>query len=193
MSGMRVYTSVSSLADTSSTKSPLPRWAISVTRSRACPRIQPSSRRMLRGLNESIDSAQLGVAWRVHRDERLGHLDHLWCEVLHRDALRRGGAAHRCRGFVHKTARPAALAGPLWTIAEGLRVLDGAVLEALLSTTREPPASLTSSLTTQDLRLWALLAAGIETVDIAKRRWCPSGPPSAWSLRPAALASTSLR
>lgn len=83
---------------------------------------------------------------------------------LAEEALRAGAD-----GFLRKTARPEALAGPLWTIAEGLRVLDGAVLDALLSTTRKPPASLANSLTTQDLRLWALLAAGMETVDIAKR------------------------
>jgi len=83
---------------------------------------------------------------------------------LAEEALRAGAD-----GFLRKTARPEALAGPLWTIAEGLRVLDGSVLDALLSTTRKPPASLANSLTTQDLRLWALLAAGMETVDIAKR------------------------
>ena len=83
---------------------------------------------------------------------------------LAEEALRAGAD-----GFVRKTARPEALAGPLWTIAEGLRVLDGAVLDALLSNTRKPPASLADSLNAQDLRLWVLLAAGMETVDIAKR------------------------
>ena len=43
-----------SFTDTSSTKSPSPRWAISVTRSRAWPRIQPSSRRTFLGLNASV-------------------------------------------------------------------------------------------------------------------------------------------
>ena len=60
---------------------------------------------------------------------------------LAEEALRAGAD-----GFLRKTARPEALAGPLWTIAEGLRVLDGAVLDALLSTTRKPPASLVDSL-----------------------------------------------
>ncbi len=83
---------------------------------------------------------------------------------LAEEALRAGAD-----GFLRKTARPEALAGPLWTIAEGLRVLDPAVLDALLSNTRKPPASLVDSLNAQDLRLWALLAAGMETVDIAKR------------------------
>ena len=83
---------------------------------------------------------------------------------LAEEALRAGAD-----GFLRKTARPEALAGPLWTIAEGLRVLDGAVLDALLSRTRKPPAELADSLSAQDLRLWALLATGVETVDIAKR------------------------
>jgi two-component system, NarL family, nitrate/nitrite response regulator NarL len=83
---------------------------------------------------------------------------------LAEDALRAGAD-----GFLRKTARPEALAGPLWTIAEGLRVVDGAVLDGLLSNTRTPPAGLVNSISPQDLRLWALLAAGMETVDIAKR------------------------
>ncbi|CAM3184177.1 response regulator transcription factor [Mycobacterium intermedium] len=83
---------------------------------------------------------------------------------LAEEALRAGAD-----GFLRKTARPEALASPLCTIAEGLRVLDGAVLDALLSNTRKPPAALVESLNPQDLRLWALLAGGMETVDIAKR------------------------
>jgi len=72
-------------------------------------------------------------------------------------------------GFLPKTARPEALAGPLWTIAEGLRVIDGALLDALLSNTRKPPSALLDSLSAQDLRLWTLLATGMETGDIARR------------------------
>lgn len=83
---------------------------------------------------------------------------------LAEEALRAGAD-----GFLRKTARPEALAGPLWTIAEGLRVVDGAVLDALLGSSRKPPEALADSLSPQDLRLWALLATGMETVDIAKR------------------------
>jgi len=43
-----------SLTDTSWTKSPSPRWAISLTRSWAWPRIQPSSRRTFLGLKASV-------------------------------------------------------------------------------------------------------------------------------------------
>lgn len=83
---------------------------------------------------------------------------------LAEEALRAGAD-----GFLPKTTRPEALAGPLWTIAEGLRVVDGAVLDALLSSTRKPPSDLIDSLSPQDLRLWVLLARGLETVDIAQR------------------------
>lgn len=84
--------------------------------------------------------------------------------ALAEEALRAGAD-----GFLPKTARPEALAGPLWTVAEGLRVVDGTLLEALLSNTRKPPAPLLDSLSDQDLRLWTLLATGMETVDIAQR------------------------
>ena len=60
---------------------------------------------------------------------------------LAEEALRAGAD-----GFLPKTARPEALAGPLWTIAEGLRVIDGALLDALLSNTRKPPSELLDSL-----------------------------------------------
>jgi DNA-binding NarL/FixJ family response regulator len=84
--------------------------------------------------------------------------------VLAEEALRAGAD-----GFLPKTAGPGALAGPLWTIAEGLRVIDGALLDALLSNTRRPSPELLDRLTAQDLKLWGLLATGMETVDIADR------------------------
>ena len=83
---------------------------------------------------------------------------------LAEEALRAGAD-----GFLPKTARPEALAGPLWTIAEGVCVVDSALLDALLSNTRKPSSALLDSLSAQDLRLWTLLATGMETVDIAKR------------------------
>lgn len=83
---------------------------------------------------------------------------------LAEEALRAGAD-----GFLPKTARPEALAGPLWTIAEGLCVVDRTLLDALLSNTRRPPSALLDSLSDQDLRLWTLLATGMETTDIAAR------------------------
>ncbi|MFZ2176145.1 MAG: response regulator transcription factor [Rhodococcus sp. (in: high G+C Gram-positive bacteria)] len=72
-------------------------------------------------------------------------------------------------GFLPKTAQPDALVGPLRTIAAGFRVIDGSVLNALLSKARTPSAELMDKLGAQDLKLWMLLATGMETVDIAKR------------------------
>ena len=83
---------------------------------------------------------------------------------LAEEALRAGAD-----GFLPKTAQPEALAGPLWTIAVGLCVVDRTLLDALLSSTRRPPSTLLASLSDQDLRLWTLLATGMETVDIAAR------------------------
>ena len=61
--------------------------------------------------------------------------------ALAEEALRAGAD-----GFLPKTARPEALAGPLWTIAEGLRVIDGSLLDALLSNTRSRPPELLDKL-----------------------------------------------
>jgi DNA-binding NarL/FixJ family response regulator len=83
---------------------------------------------------------------------------------LAEEALRAGAD-----GFLHKTARPEALAGPLSTVVEGLRVVDAAVLDNLLGNTRRPPPELLDRLTAQDLQLWTLLASGMETADIAGR------------------------
>jgi len=83
---------------------------------------------------------------------------------LAEEALRAGAD-----GFLPKTARPEALAGPLWTVAEGLRVIDGALLDALLAKSREPRSALLDSLSTQELQLWQLVATGMETGDIAHR------------------------
>lgn len=72
-------------------------------------------------------------------------------------------------GFLPKTAQPDALVAPLRTLAAGLRVVDGAVLDALLNSTRKPSAELMEKLGAQDLKLWVLLSTGMETIDIAKR------------------------
>lgn len=83
---------------------------------------------------------------------------------LAEEALRAGAD-----GFLPKTARPEALAGPLWTIAEGMRVVDGAVLDDLLTQTRRPPSEVLEHLSDQDLKLWTLLAAGLENAEMADR------------------------
>ena len=84
--------------------------------------------------------------------------------TLAQDALRAGAD-----GFLPKTVRPEALAAPLSTIAAGLRVLDAKVLDALLSGTRKPSAEVLKALAPPEVKLWALLSTGMETVDIATR------------------------
>lgn len=83
---------------------------------------------------------------------------------LAEEALRAGAD-----GFLSKTVRPEALAGPLATIASGLRVLDPGLLDGLLSGTRRPAAEVLTSLTPADITLWVLLSSGMETGDIATR------------------------
>ncbi|KRQ18888.1 MULTISPECIES: response regulator transcription factor [Mycobacteroides] len=83
---------------------------------------------------------------------------------LAEDALRAGAD-----GFLSKTVRPDALVGPLQTIASGLRVIDPTFFGTLLSNARKPSTALISSLAQADLKLWVLLASGMETTDIASR------------------------
>ena len=83
---------------------------------------------------------------------------------LAEEALRSGAD-----GFLSKAVRPEALAGPLYTIAAGMRVVDTKVLEGLLSNIRKPPGALLAALSPADLKLWVLLSTGMETVDIANR------------------------
>ena len=83
---------------------------------------------------------------------------------LAEEALRAGAD-----GFLSKTVRPDALAEPLATIAAGLRVVDPALLDSLLSGTRRPSAEILETLTPAELQLWTLLATGMETGDIAER------------------------
>lgn len=84
--------------------------------------------------------------------------------ALAEDAIRAGAD-----GFLPKTLRPETLVGPLQTIAAGLRVLDPALLDALLSHSRKPAAAVLDSLSPADITLWTLLSTGAETADIAKR------------------------
>lgn len=83
---------------------------------------------------------------------------------LAEDALRAGAD-----GFLSKTVRPEALIGPLETIAAGLRVVDPALLETLLTRTRSTESELLAALTPAEVKLWGLISTGMETVDIATR------------------------
>lgn len=85
-------------------------------------------------------------------------------QQLAEEALRAGAD-----GFLSKTVRPEALAGPLSTIAAGLRVVDPGLLDVLLAGTRRPSNDLLTSLTPAEVKLWTLLSTGMETGDIAAR------------------------
>jgi DNA-binding NarL/FixJ family response regulator len=72
-------------------------------------------------------------------------------------------------GFLPKSADPDVLLAPLLTVAAGLRVMHGPLLDALLASARRPPDELLERLDSQDRALWVLIARGIETADIATR------------------------
>lgn len=79
-------------------------------------------------------------------------------------ALRAGACA-----YLTKSADPDELLNPLLTAAQGLCVLAPDMLDRLLAVSRKPPESLLDTLEPQDLRLWELVARGLETSDIAQR------------------------
>jgi DNA-binding NarL/FixJ family response regulator len=72
-------------------------------------------------------------------------------------------------GYLTKSADPEVLVAPLLTVSAGFRVLEGELLDLLLTTARKPPLALLEGLGSQDLRLWTFLARGLETNDIANR------------------------
>lgn len=78
-------------------------------------------------------------------------------------ALRAGAA-----GFLGKSADPEVLIAPLLTIAAGVRVVRPDVLDALLATADRTGDGLADRLGSRELQLWALLARGLETSEIAK-------------------------
>lgn len=80
------------------------------------------------------------------------------------NALRAGASA-----YLTKSADPEELLNPLLTVAQGLCVLAPEMLDRLLAVSRKPPVSLLDKLDPQDLRLWELVARGLETGDIARR------------------------
>ncbi|HYH32974.1 MAG TPA: response regulator transcription factor [Pseudonocardia sp.] len=79
-------------------------------------------------------------------------------------ALRAGAA-----GFLGKSADPEVLVAPLLTIAAGVRVLPADLLDALLAAGDRAGDGVVERLDGRELQLWALLASGLETSEIAKR------------------------
>ncbi|TQM15460.1 response regulator [Pseudonocardia kunmingensis] len=78
-------------------------------------------------------------------------------------ALRAGAA-----GFLGKSADPEVLVAPLLTIAAGVRVVHPDLLDALLAAGDRAGDGLLERLDERELQLWALLARGLETSEIAK-------------------------
>lgn len=78
-------------------------------------------------------------------------------------ALRAGAA-----GFLGKSADPEVLVAPLLAIAAGVRVVRADLLDALLATGDRTRDGLIERLGDRELQLWALLARGLETSEIAR-------------------------
>lgn len=78
-------------------------------------------------------------------------------------ALRAGAS-----GFLGKSADPEVLVAPLLTITAGVRVVRGDLLDALLSAGDRTGNGIVERLGSRELQLWALLARGLETSEIAK-------------------------
>lgn len=80
------------------------------------------------------------------------------------DALRAGAD-----GYLRKSAEPDVLVSPLLAVAAGFHVLDEDLFRALITVARKPPDEVLRELTPQDVRLWKLVASGMETQEIAER------------------------
>lgn len=78
-------------------------------------------------------------------------------------ALRAGAT-----GFLGKSADPEVLVAPLLTVAAGVRVVAPDLLDALLAAADRSGNGVVERLGSRELQLWALLARGLETSEIAK-------------------------
>ncbi|OLT04334.1 hypothetical protein BJF90_23490 [Pseudonocardia sp. CNS-004] len=78
-------------------------------------------------------------------------------------ALRAGAT-----GFLAKSADPEVLVAPLLTIVAGVRVLPTDLLDALLATGDREGGEVVERLDEREVQLWALLARGLETSEIAR-------------------------
>jgi len=72
-------------------------------------------------------------------------------------------------GYLTKSADPGVLLAPLFAVANGFCVLRHEIVDALLAAARTPPDDLMAEVSDQELRLWVLLARGLETSGIARR------------------------
>jgi DNA-binding NarL/FixJ family response regulator len=72
-------------------------------------------------------------------------------------------------GYLTKSSDPEVLLAPLFAVANGFCVLRHEMVDALLAAARTPPEELMADVSDQELRLWVLLARGLETGGIARR------------------------
>ncbi|MGA9374961.1 MAG: response regulator transcription factor [Mycobacterium sp.] len=72
-------------------------------------------------------------------------------------------------GFLQKTSDADALVAPLLVIAAGMKVLNTELLDRLLMSNRTPDDGLLDGLDEQHIKLWSLLAQGLEINAIADR------------------------
>ncbi len=78
------------------------------------------------------------------------------------EALRAGAS-----GFLPKTADPESLVRPLLAVLDGWSVLPDSLLRVLLTRAPTDPQGLAEQLTSDERRLWRLVAAGVGTTEIA--------------------------
>jgi DNA-binding NarL/FixJ family response regulator len=70
-------------------------------------------------------------------------------------------------GFLPKTADPESLVRPLLAVLDGWSVLPDSLLRVLLTRAPTDPQGLAEQLTSDERRLWRLVAAGVGTTEIA--------------------------
>ena len=116
-----------------------------------------------------------------HPDTRVLALSGTGNLDLAEEALRSGAD-----GFLPKTARPEALLGPLCTIAEGMRVVDATLLDALLARSREPNAALREQFSAPELRCGCSWRRAWRPATSRSAWPCPSERRSGWSRRSSA-------
>lgn len=70
-------------------------------------------------------------------------------------------------GFLPKTADPESLVRPLLAVLDGWSVLPDSLLRVLLALAPTDPQGVAEQLTSDERRLWRLIAAGVGTTEIA--------------------------
>jgi DNA-binding NarL/FixJ family response regulator len=79
------------------------------------------------------------------------------------DALAAGAEA-----YLSKAARPEQLLAPLLAVLQGWQVLSAPLVDHLVSRSRRPGSEIISTLSDDEVRLWRLVATGLEIAGIAE-------------------------